>query len=488
MSKKKHLQSTSGTPSGNKDGDSNSGAKHHQNNSQNSNKGKAVDRHGSFESALPFLSPSPFPGSRGFMLPPEQDPWRSFSDPRAASDAKPLLAPSNIGTKFKIPKFTQPELKAPPPLRGLSSSFSANIPSTAPTDRQGVSPKTTVSVPTDHKSDPAWLARQMEKVREQAIQKPSFSAYAKQADDSADGDDKNGKPKKGQNESESAIKKPKRDQKKNKNKKKNRTKTKNKVEKKEEGKDANADKPHDKEKTSKPRPMLQVESPGAVEKRKQTNAARREREARQKEKPRGAVEAKTLDKLKTEEPIGQVKILLGTASLKRKFNEPNSTVAFNSSLDSETRAIKRLREAIPGTKLTLVSQKLEQECDTQPTGMAVLVEAARETILDLARGQMSTTMGLGGSQEGLGGAVLRMLKEQKGRLDRLELAAEKPKDAEEERGEQARSESSISPSSGDEGDEQEEDERLEHDQEMASDEGTSSSGSSRDREDQTDSY
>lgn len=59
--------------------------------------------------------------------------------------------------------------------------------------------------------------------------------------------------------------------------------------------------------------------------------------------------------------------------------------------------------------------------------MAVLVEAARETILDLARGQMSTMVSGGNGQEGLTGAVLRMLNEQKGRLDKLESAVEKPK-------------------------------------------------------------
>lgn len=122
--------------------------------------------------------------------------------------------------------------------------------------------------------------------------------------------------------------------------------------------------------------------------------------------------------------------------------------------------------------------------------MAVLVEAARETILDLARGHMSSTMGLGGGQEGLGGEVLRMLREQKGRLDRLELAAEKPKadweefEIEDDGEEQAPSEGSNSPSSDEHGDEQEEDEQTEHDQEVASDEGTSSSGRSSDRDDQ----
>lgn len=75
----------------------------------------------------------------------------------------------------------------------------------------------------------------------------------------------------------------------------------------------------------------------------------------------------------------------------------------------------------------MVSQKLEQECGTEPTAMAVLVEAARETILDLARGQMNTMVGLGNGQEGISGAVLRMLTEQKDRLDKLVSAVEKPK-------------------------------------------------------------
>lgn len=143
----------------------------------------------------------------------------------------------------------------------------------------------------------------MKKVRKQATHKPSFSAPVDRVDDSADGDDKRGKSKKGQNKSESGTKKSKRDQ-------KNKDKSKKKA--KETGKDTNADKTHDKEKAPKPTLMPQGESPGAVEKRKQTNAARRAREARKKEKQRDAVEAETLNKLKNEEPIDQVKILLGT--------------------------------------------------------------------------------------------------------------------------------------------------------------------------------
>jgi len=169
-------------------------------------------------------------------------------------------------------------------------------------------------------------------------------------------------------------------------------------------------------------------------------------------------------------------------------------MAFNLSLDSETRAIKRLREAIPGTKLTLVSQKLEQECGTRPTGLAVLAETAREIIVDLARERMSSNMGLGVSPEGVGGEVFRMLREQKGRLDRLELAVEKPKDAEGESeagndGEenQATSETSSSTSSDKERGEGGEDEEMELDQESVSDEeGTSSSGRSSDLDDETD--
>jgi hypothetical protein len=353
------------------------------------------------------------------------------------------------------------------------------------------------------------MARQMAILREQATKKPSFSTPVEQVDGANDKDGKKGKGKKGETGSE--IKTPKR------NKKKNN---------KDQGKDKTTDtgKADDKNKTPKPITRPQVENPQAAERRQQKNAARREREAKKKQEMKDAVGGGTF-KLKTEEGINQAKRVLGmyrsslaapnpitldqslmltpgcwtapAASLKRKFDDPNSNVAFNSSLDAETRAIKRLREALPGTKLTRVLQKLEQECGTQPTAMAVLVEAARETILDLARGQMSTTIGFAGGQESLSGEVLRMLKEQKGRIDKLELAADKPKDPDDENedddDDQDRStaESSDSSSSDEEDEEDEEkekddDETVESDQEAATNDDTSSNGSSSDSDDQDD--
>jgi hypothetical protein len=348
------------------------------------------------------------------------------------------------------------------------------------------------------------MARQMAILREQATKKPSFSTPVEQVDGANDKAGKKGKGKKGETGSE--IKKPKR----NKKKKKNRDKAKDKT--------TDTGKTDDKNKPPKPIARPQVESPQAAERRQQKNAARREREAKKKQELKDAVEGGTF-KLKTEEGIDQAKRVLGmyrstlaapnpttldqslmlttgcwtapAASLKRKFDDPNSNMAFNSCLDAETRAIKRLREALPGTKLTRVSQKLEQECGTQPTAMAVVVEAARETILDLARGQMSTTIGFGGGQESLSGEVLRMLKEQKGRIDKLELAADKPKDAEEENEDEDEDEErstveSSDSSSSDEEDEEEEDETVESDQEAATNDDMSSRGSSSDSDDQGD--
>lgn len=327
-------------------------------------------------------------------------------------------------------------------------------------------------------------------VRQRAVEKPSFSTPAEQVDGINDKNGKNSKGKKRQTGSE--IKKAKRNKKKSKNK--------------DEDKNTDAGKSTNKNKTPSP----PVESPKAAERRKQKNAARREREAKKKREIKNSVEVGTF-RLKTEEGVDQAQRVLGmyrpnpaapnmtaleqnlmlttrcwtvpAASLKRKFDDPNSNVAFNSRLDAETRAIKRLREALPGTKLTRVSQKLEQECGTHPTAMAVLVEAARETILDLARGQMRTTIGFGGGQESLSGEVLRMLTEQKGRIDRLELAADKPKastDEDEDDGEEPATAESSDSSNNDEEGEDKEEENVESDQEVATNENTSSSGSSSD--------
>ncbi|KAK5054399.1 hypothetical protein LTR84_001289 [Exophiala bonariae] len=282
----------------------------------------------------------------------------------------------------------------------------------------------------------------MAKAHKQAAEKPSFSAPAEPFEDSSELDDSSSDHEK-KEQAKVVSKKSKKDKKKNKKERKEKKDKKAKKEKKEktekQEKNEKKEKKERKEKKDKsdaqekdnskdPSPVksevksiayeVPVESPEAAERREQKNKARRKREAEKK-----ALAEATGKKL--EGVQGATKVL--AAGLKRKFDDPHSNVTFNSRLDAETQAIKRLRESLPSTRLSLVSQKLEQECGTEPTAMAVLVEAARETILDLARGQMNTMAGGATAQEGLSGAVLRMLNEQKGRLDKLESAVEKPK-------------------------------------------------------------
>ncbi|KAL2405856.1 hypothetical protein ABEF95_000577 [Exophiala dermatitidis] len=84
----------------------------------------------------------------------------------------------------------------------------------------------------------------------------------------------------------------------------------------------------------------------------------------------------------------------------------------------ESIAIAKLRESLPSVRITRVTRDLQREFDgVDPTDVAVLVTAARETIIDLARQQIEQTEQ---SYQVIQAELLRMLKKQNERLERLE--------------------------------------------------------------------
>jgi hypothetical protein len=101
-------------------------------------------------------------------------------------------------------------------------------------------------------------------------------------------------------------------------------------------------------------------------------------------------------------------------------------------LHVEALAIQRLQESVPAVRKRHVEHKLRQETGHEPSELAVLITAARETIIDLARQQVMQTQQ---SYHALQTELLRLLKEQTARLERLEEKerAEEEQDEEDER-------------------------------------------------------
>ncbi|KAJ9616717.1 hypothetical protein H2200_000436 [Cladophialophora chaetospira] len=77
-------------------------------------------------------------------------------------------------------------------------------------------------------------------------------------------------------------------------------------------------------------------------------------------------------------------------SRKRKREEDDGE-EFKRRVEVEANAVKTLRETLPTFILERVSRAMEREHGTKPTEMAVLLTAAKDTVLDLARAQLFHT-------------------------------------------------------------------------------------------------
>ncbi|ETI20053.1 hypothetical protein G647_09068 [Cladophialophora carrionii CBS 160.54] len=103
-------------------------------------------------------------------------------------------------------------------------------------------------------------------------------------------------------------------------------------------------------------------------------------------------------------------------SRKRKRDEDGAE-AFKRRVEVEANAVKRLRESLPVFRLERVINALERDEGSQPTEMAVLLTAARETIIDLARAQLLQMEQMSNVVEK---EMLNIVRAQRARLDELE--------------------------------------------------------------------
>lgn len=89
-------------------------------------------------------------------------------------------------------------------------------------------------------------------------------------------------------------------------------------------------------------------------------------------------------------------------------------------LDSETaeaKAVGKLRDSLPSNRISRVAKQLKQEIGRDPTELTVLLSAAKDTIIDLARQQVRQTEQ---SYQTIHAELVRMLKEQNEKLAMLE--------------------------------------------------------------------
>jgi hypothetical protein len=80
-------------------------------------------------------------------------------------------------------------------------------------------------------------------------------------------------------------------------------------------------------------------------------------------------------------------------------------------------AVKRLRETLPRFRLDRVARVLEQQDGEKPTEMAVLLNTARDTILDLARAQV---VQMEGASDVLQSELFKVVKGQEEKIKDLE--------------------------------------------------------------------
>lgn len=90
-------------------------------------------------------------------------------------------------------------------------------------------------------------------------------------------------------------------------------------------------------------------------------------------------------------------------------------------------AVKKLRESLPTTRIARVARNIEREEGFQPSEMAVLLIAARETVIDLARSHLAQTEK---SCHAVQKELLNLVKAQQEKLEALDGTVRSKKDRE----------------------------------------------------------
>ncbi|EXJ83477.1 hypothetical protein A1O1_07100 [Capronia coronata CBS 617.96] len=246
----------------------------------------------------------------------------------------------------------------------------------------------TVAVPEDPKSTPAYLFQQLALARNRASVRPSFSSRLP-----TNGMDGQG----GENEDE-ADETPTPDQKEVKEKRKKKSKNKK---EKQELEEAKANKKQDgKKENNKSEDVKDKRSKQANEKSKDDV-----------ETPVGS---KKKSKKVKQEPIDPEPV--STLSRKRKRGKDDESSSQKVG-EVEADAVNKLRDSLPTVRVSRVARDLQRETGSDPTDIAIVATAARETIIDLARQQLEQTEQ---SYHLVQTELLRMLRQQNKRLERLE--------------------------------------------------------------------
>ncbi|KIX07937.1 uncharacterized protein Z518_02591 [Rhinocladiella mackenziei CBS 650.93] len=245
----------------------------------------------------------------------------------------------------------------------------------------------TVAVPQDPKPNPAYIFQRLALTRTRANMRPSFAhtVQANKEDNVKEGDvDRDDTP----TPSHKELKE-----------KKKRTYEENGGEKRSKGKESV--KKSEKLQTKVGEEREGKEKPKEREKSRDKADKGRESKESQKEKKREAANNESQTEKK---------------SRKRKREGDEEEQDNEYSVEVEANAILKLRESLPTVRLSRVRNKLIKETGKAPTEVAVLLTAAKDTIIDLARQQVVQTER---SYQTIQSELLRMIKEQNGRLERL---------------------------------------------------------------------
>ncbi|EXJ87314.1 hypothetical protein A1O3_04273 [Capronia epimyces CBS 606.96] len=286
----------------------------------------------------------------------------------------------------------------------------------------------TVAVPQDPKSNPAYLFQQLALAKNRASSRPVFSSKL-EAEETA-----------GESAEDGQVETPTPGQKEVKEKRKKKSKEKKEKQQLEEA-EAEANKKPNRKK----------------EHNKSENGKDKKKSKKVKEKPKNDMEESVEDKRpkevkyepKDQEPGTSFPGLLRlyfipsrrhllieftvTQSRKRK-RQYDEEISSRRAGEIEANAINKLRESLPTARIARVTKDLQRETGVDPTDMAVLVTTARETILDLARQQLEQTER---SFQTIQTELLRMLKKQNDKLARLE--GKRVEDSSDEEGDNANS-------------------------------------------------
>ncbi|KIW70455.1 hypothetical protein PV04_02723 [Phialophora macrospora] len=234
---------------------------------------------------------------------------------------------------------------------------------------------TIINIPQDPNIDPRLVLQRMAAVRNNANRRPSFFS-AVTLDDEEEEVEKSDETMR--DETPTPGQKDVRD-------KKKKSRSKDKEKQQQDG---------DKNKVSK-KTHMQVEEDKRKEKKKKVKEEMAQQTARAIEGMHAAA---------TDKP-------------RKRKREEDGAEAFKRRVEVEANAVKRLRESLPTFRLERVTHALERDEGSQPTEMAVLLTAARETIVDLARAQLSQMEQI---SDLVGKEMLNIVKAQRAKLDELE--------------------------------------------------------------------